>query len=281
MKASCSQSMVIILLLCRVTCYNRCSKCVLKYVTCPVECPKVQPTDGKSEGCFLDCYSLTREAVCRGHKPDCNGVGSACFDPRFIGGDGIVFYFHGKSDEHFSLVSDINLQINSRFIGLRPAGRTRDYAWIQALGLMFGSHTFTLEATRTEKWDSEEDHLQISSKNSATDTLSEAVELSVNVIPVTEEDNRIHNFQIPSNDSFTQLEVQFRFFSLSAQVEGVLQRLVGRTSTGLVLFCPQTLGLACSLPAANAALEGLLSMQYAALDCTSGVGSGNGIVCRK
>ncbi|KAJ9690334.1 hypothetical protein PVL29_012803 [Vitis rotundifolia] len=156
--------------------------------------------------------------------------------------DGIVFYFHGKSDEHFSLVSDINLQINSRFIGLRPAGRTRDYAWIQALGLMFGSHTFTLEATKTEKWDSEEDHLQfsydgealsipeglylewtspgnnlkverISSKNSATVTLSEAVELSVNVIPVTEEDNRTHNYQ---------LEVQFRFFSLSAQVEGVL-----------------------------------------------------------
>ncbi|KAL6350421.1 hypothetical protein AAG906_004372 [Vitis piasezkii] len=45
-----------------------------------------------------------------GPKPACNGVGAACFDPRFIGGDGIVFYFHGKSNQHFSLVSDVNLQ---------------------------------------------------------------------------------------------------------------------------------------------------------------------------
>lgn len=63
-------------------------------------------------------------------KPNCNARGAACLDPRFIGGDGIVFYFHGKSNEHFSLVSDLNMQINARFIGLRPAGRTRDYTWI-------------------------------------------------------------------------------------------------------------------------------------------------------
>lgn len=50
----------------RVTCYNRRSKCFLKYVTCPVECPKVQPKDGKAKGCFLDCYSPKCEAVCRG-----------------------------------------------------------------------------------------------------------------------------------------------------------------------------------------------------------------------
>lgn len=356
MEASSIQSMVILLLLCvslgvtqtragtgktppgakptrpvkpqRVTCYNHGSKCFLKYVTCPAQCPQVQPKDGKSKGCFLDCYSPKCEAVCRGRKPNCNGVGAACFDPRFIGGDGIVFYFHGKGNEHFSLVSDINLQINSRFIGLRPAGRTRDYTWIQALGLMFGSHTFTLEATRTEKWDNEEDHLQfsydgealsipeglysewtspennlkverIASKNSATVTLSEAVEISVNVIPVTEEDNRIHNYQIPSNDSFAHLEVQFRFFNLSAQVEGVLGQtyqpnfhntakagvampIVGgaekyRTSSLLSADCKSCL----FSPSNNVTGEGLLSMEYAALDCTSGVGSGNGIVCRK
>ena len=94
MKASSIQSVVIILLLCvslgvmeagagtaktgpggkprspikpqRVTCYNRGSKCFLKYVTCPVQCPQVQPKDGKSKGCFLDCYSPKCEAVCRG-----------------------------------------------------------------------------------------------------------------------------------------------------------------------------------------------------------------------
>lgn len=95
-------------------------------------------------------------------KPDCNGPGSACYDPRFIGGDGIVFYFHGKSNEHFSLVSDTNLQINGRFIGHRPAGRTRDFTWIQALGILFNSHSFSLEAIKAATWNDEVDHLKFS-----------------------------------------------------------------------------------------------------------------------
>ncbi|MFS7987748.1 hypothetical protein Hanom_Chr11g01026571 [Helianthus anomalus] len=94
-------------------------------------------------------------------KPNCNGPGAACYDPRFIGGDGIVFYFHGKSNEHFTLISDSDLQINARFIGLRPKGRTRDYTWIQALGIKFGYHNFTLEATKAEKWDDNVDHLKL------------------------------------------------------------------------------------------------------------------------
>ena len=266
-----------------------------------------------------------------GLKPNCNGKGAACYDPRFIGGDGIMFYFHGKSNQHFSLVSDTNLQINAHFIGLRPAGRSRDYTWIQALALMFGSdHSFTLEAKRTEKWDIEEDHLQfsydgkafsipqilysewtspennlkverISSRNSARVTLSESVEISVNVIPVTEKDNRIHNYQIPPNDSFAHLEVQFRFFNLSAKVDGVLGKtyqpnfhntakagvampIVGgadkyRTSSLLSADCKSCL----FSPSNNTvtAGESLISMEYATLDCTSRVSGGNGIVCRK
>lgn len=64
-----------------------------------------------------------------------------------------MFYFHGKTNEHFSLVSDTNLQINARFIGRRPQGRSRDNTRIQALGLMFNSHTLTLAANKDAKWD--------------------------------------------------------------------------------------------------------------------------------
>ncbi|KAL3576707.1 hypothetical protein D5086_021990 [Populus alba] len=94
--------------------------------------------------------------------------GSACYDPRFIGGDGIVFYFHGNSNEHFSIVSDFDLQINSRFIGHR-------------------------------------------------------IEQMVNEVPVTIQDDKIHNYRVPANDCFVHLEVQFRFFHLSSKV-GVLGR---------------------------------------------------------
>ncbi|KAL6283715.1 hypothetical protein ACE6H2_014644 [Prunus campanulata] len=93
-------------------------------------------------------------------KPICNSPGSACYDPRFIGGDGIVFYFHGKSNQQFSLVSDSNLQINGCFIGHRPADRTRDYTWIQALGMLFSSHSFSVEAAKVGTWDNQIDHLR-------------------------------------------------------------------------------------------------------------------------
>jgi hypothetical protein len=77
-------------------------------------------------------------------KANREAPGSACYDPRFIGGDGIVFFFHGKSKEHFSLVSDFDLQINSRLIGHRPASRDWDFTWIQTLGILFNSQTFSL-----------------------------------------------------------------------------------------------------------------------------------------
>lgn len=262
-------------------------------------------------------------------KPNCNSPGAACLDPRFIGGDGIVFYFHGKRNQHFTLVSDYNLQINARFIGLRPAGRPRDYTWIQALGVLFNDHSFSVEAAKATRWDDEIDHLRFfhnglelsipqdypssweslensirvertSRKNSALITLRETAEISVNVVPVTKEDDRVHNYQIPADDCFAHLEVQFRFFGLSDKVEGVLGRtyrpdfqnpakpgvampVVGgedkyRTASLLSSECK----LCIFSPAAAGVLnENPIVKNYGALDCTGGSSSGNGIVCRK
>ncbi|XP_008775444.2 uncharacterized protein LOC103695806 [Phoenix dactylifera] len=236
-----------------LTCRNRPSPCFRKQVGCPKECPVAKPSDPKAKGCFLDCNSPKCETVCRGRKANCNGLGSGCYDPRFIGGDGIVFYFHGRRDEYFSLISDPNLQINARFIGTRPAGRTRDFTWIQALSIMFSSHAFTVEATRTERWDDAVDHLHFTyngeplevpeghlsewktidkklavertgSRNSIMITVEGIAEVSLNVVPVTKEDDRIHNYHIPSDDCFAHLEVQLRIFGLSPNVEGVLGR---------------------------------------------------------
>ncbi|XP_058073220.1 uncharacterized protein LOC131221934 [Magnolia sinica] len=309
------------------TCTRK-SRCFLKKIRCPPECPLAKPLEPKAKGCFVDCNSPKCEAICRNRKPNCNSPGAACFDPRFIGGDGIVFYFHGRSDEHFSLISDTNLQINARFIGLRPTGRSRDYTWIQALGIMFGSHKFALEAKRTARWNDEVDHLQFSyneklliipeshlsewkssddiltvertaSRNSVTVTLAEIVEISINVVPVTEEDDRVHNYQIPSNDCFAHLEVQFRFFGLSSKVDGVIGRtyrldyenpakpgvampMVGgedehRTSVLLSSDCRSCI----FSPADGAAGENSTAMDFGTLDCTSTLGNGSGIVCRK
>ncbi|KAF5948876.1 hypothetical protein HYC85_014833 [Camellia sinensis] len=250
------------------------------------------------------------EPECKTRKPNCGSPGAACLDPRFIGADGIVFYFHGKSNEHFSLVSDPNLQINARFIGLRPAGRPRDY-------------TFSVEATKAATWDDEVDHLKFSyiipegypsvwkspenelrvertsSKNSVIVTLPEVAEISVSVVPVTKEDDRIHNYQIPSDDCFAHLEVQFVFYGLSSKVEGVLGRtyqpdfknpakpgvampVVGgenkyRTTSLLTADCDSCV----FSPVGVVNKDESQVMNYGTLDCTGGAGRGNGIVCRK
>ncbi|KAJ0045293.1 hypothetical protein Pint_04452 [Pistacia integerrima] len=340
MKVSSSNSFLIILLIAvsvavginaapqSLTCSTRKSPCFLKKITCPYECPKTTPSDPKAKVCYINCNSPICKAECRNRKPNCNSPGAACLDPRFIGGDGIVFYFHGKRDEHFSLVSDLNLQINARFTGLRPAGRSRDYTWIQALGFLFDSYTFSLEATRAATWNDDVDHLKFtyngkefvileghlsswesqegnlrvertSNKNSVLITLPEVAEISVNVVPVTKEDDRIHNYQIPSDNCFAHLEIQFRFSGLSSKVEGVLGRtyrpdfqnpakpgvampVAGgedkyRTSSLLSSNCNSCL----FNPAGAFDQKDALLMDYSTLDCTGSATSGNGIVCRK
>nr|GME02736.1 Root cap [Ipomoea batatas] len=237
----------------KVACLRRGLRCFLRSMTCPQECPSRNPKVPKAKACFINCDSPLCQPECKNRVPNCNGVGAACYDPRFIGGDGRVFYFHGKSNEHFSLVSDPNLQINARFIGRSPAGRARDNTWIQALGILSGTHTLSLSATKAAEWDESIDHLKfsydgkdislpetpfsvwkspendirverISSKNSVTISVSEIAEIAVNVVPVTKEDDRVHNYQIPRDDCFVHLEVQFRFFGLSPEVEGLLGR---------------------------------------------------------
>lgn len=225
------------------------------------------------------------------------------------------------------MVSDGDLQINGRFIGHRPAGRSRDFTWIQALGVLFNSHKFTLEATRVAKWDDEIDHLKFtyngvdftipegplsvwyspekgikvertSSKNSVIVSLQDKAEISVNVVPVTKEDDRIHKYQVPSDDCFAHLEVQFRFFGLSSKVDGVLGRtyrpdfespakpgvampVLGgedqfKTSSLLSPDCKTCL----FNPAESVSNEGEV-LTNGALDCTRGASRGYGIVCRK
>ncbi|MQM07049.1 hypothetical protein Taro_039881 [Colocasia esculenta] len=231
----------------------RWSPCYYRKVRCPAECPSTRPWNRHAKFCHIDCYSRRCEAYCKKPSRECDDKGSGCYDPRFVGGDGVVFYFHGQKNEHFTLVSDPRFQINGRFIGLRPEGRTRDFTWIQALGFMFGSHRFTVGATRADRWVDAVDHLQFSydgealelpegyrstwsspdgllmvermgRTNSVTVKLEGMAEATITVVPVTKEDDRIHKYHIPSDDCFAHLEVQFNFYGLSPAVEGVLGR---------------------------------------------------------
>lgn len=172
-----------------------------------------------------------------------------------------MFYFHGAKGGNFALVSDDQLQINAHFIGTRPEGRPRDFTWVQALAVMFESHTLVLAARRVAKWDDSFDALafrwdgkevdvptdgeaewqtrtgggrvegeverevvveRTAETNSVRITVSGLVEMDVKVVPITEQEDRVHGYRLPTGDAFAHLETQFRFAGLTEQVEGVL-----------------------------------------------------------
>ncbi|KAL4554976.1 hypothetical protein LXL04_037586 [Taraxacum kok-saghyz] len=307
------------------------SRCAGKYIECPSECPESHSYIPRARVCRIDCEDPKCQSVCiRKYTPDCGGPGSACGDPRFIGGDNIVFYFHGKVNEHFSLVSDSNLQINGRFIGHKPTGRPRPFTWIQALGLLFNSHSISIEATKSATWVNEIDHLKFSydgeeiplglgalstwkspegevevertsAVNSVIVNIPGVVEILVNVVPITAEDDKIHGYHVPSDDCFAHLEVQFKFSRLSDNVEGVLGRtyqpdfvnpakpgvamaVVGgedkyRTTSLLSSDCVK-----CIYDSSNVGVgkEKQMIKEPSSLDCSvKGLFHGNGIVCKK
>nr|AAL06922.1 AT5g60530/muf9_180 [Arabidopsis thaliana] len=228
--------------------------CYYKTLVCPGECPKRKPTKNKNtKGCFIDCTNKC-EATCKWRKTNCNGYGSLCYDPRFVGGDGVMFYFHGSKGGNFAIVSDNNLQINAHFIGTRPVGRIRDFTWVQALNVMFENHKLVITANRVNQWDETSDAFTIrydgelitlpedeqsewreisgqkkdiiiertDERNSVRVLVSDLVQMDIRVRPIGKEENRVHNYQLPQDDAFAHLETQFKFLDLSELVEGVL-----------------------------------------------------------
>lgn len=239
----------------RVLCLAR-GSCLYNVLTCPAECPNRKPKRNKvDKGCFIDCSSRC-ETTCKTRLPNCNGYGSVCYDPRFVGGDGVMFYFHGATGSDFALVSDDLLQINGHFIGTRPEGRDRDFTWVQGLSVMFDSHILAVASKKVAKWRKENDAITVSwdgeyielpadaeaewktttttnpnhavtvertsDTNSVRVTVENMLEMDLKVTPITEEEDRVHGYHLPEGDSFAHLEMQFKFKNLTDQVEGVL-----------------------------------------------------------
>ncbi|KAK0582810.1 hypothetical protein LWI29_029835 [Acer saccharum] len=282
-------------------CYN------MEHV-CPKSCPG---------GCEVDC--VTCKPVCR-----CDRPGAVCQDPRFIGGDGITFYFHGKKDKDFCLVSDSNLHINAHFIGRRNHNMKRDFTWVQSIAIFFDNHQLFIGALKTSKWDDSVDRLDLSfdgepitltetdgSKWQSTnvsiarvgETNSVSVEvqgkfkITANVVPITEKDSRVHNYGIAKENCFAHLDLGFKFYSLSDEVNGILGQTyradyVTRVNMGASMPVMggdrnfQTSGLFvadCAISRFTGGFnfeESASVLNLPSLRCASGI-DGKGVVCKR
>ncbi|CAD6234591.1 unnamed protein product [Miscanthus lutarioriparius] len=209
------------------------------YVGCPKECPNK---------CLVFCSYCLSFCMCDIFP------GTSCGDPRFTGGDGNTFYFHGKKDQDFCIVSDADLHINAHFIGNHNPALNRDFTWVQALGVTFGddNHRLYVGARRAVEWDEEEDHIQVTFDGEPVDVdavknarwASKAVPglsvtrmdtvntvmveldgvfaISANAVPITDRDDRIHKYGKTGGDSLVHLDLGFQFRNLTKDVDGVL-----------------------------------------------------------
>ncbi|XP_019165139.1 PREDICTED: tyrosine-protein phosphatase non-receptor type 23-like [Ipomoea nil] len=204
---------------------------------CPPACPG---------GCQVDC--VTCKPVCK-----CDMPGAVCQDPRFIGADGLTFYFHGKKDRDFCLVTDPNLHINAHFIGRRNHGMKRDFTWVQSIAILYNNHTIFIGAQKSATWDDAVDRLSLSfdgepillpdtdsatwlsnsapaakitrtaDTNDVTLEIENTATITARVVPITQHESRVHNYGITEEDCFAHLELGFKFLSLSSdEVDGVL-----------------------------------------------------------
>ncbi|OVA05974.1 Root cap [Macleaya cordata] len=275
---------------------------------CPKSCPG---------GCEVDC--VTCKPVCSCDKP-----GHVCQDPRFIGGDGITFYFHGKKNRDFCLLSDSNLHINAHFIGKRNQNMKRDFTWVQAIGILFDHHQIYIGAQKTATWDDSVDRLALSfdgqpiylpesegakwqseiapsvtiSRSSVTNAITVEVEgnfkITANVVPITEEESRVHNYGITKDDCFAHLDLGFKFYSLSEDVNGVLGQTYGKDYVSKVkmgvsmpvmggdkkFVTSSVFANDCAVARFTGSGASSEMAEYASLTCASGM-DGRGVVCKR
>jgi hypothetical protein len=180
-------------------------------------------------------------------------VPGACGDPRFIGGDGNAFHFHGRRDADFCVLSDRGLHINAHFMGKRGGdGMTRDFTWIQAIAVLFDGHRLYVGARKTAAWDDDVDRMELAldgepvrlpqvaeaawtssavpalsitrtkAANGVLVALDGRFKIRANAVPITEEESRVHSYGVASDDCLAHLDLAFKFDALTGHVHGVV-----------------------------------------------------------
>lgn len=205
----------------------------------------------------------------------------------------------------------------------------RDFTWVQSLGILFNTHTLFIGAKETSFWDNSNDRLslafngepiflpdgegnqwQSSESPSVTITRSRNTnnvdievenlfKIKATVVPITQKDSRVHNYGITQENCFAHLDLSFKFYALSGDVNGILgqtyaSNYLSRAKMGVDMpvlggekeFASSSLFStdcgAARFVAAKFALSNSSQtyIEYANLNCASPI-DGGGVVCKR
>lgn len=205
---------------------------------------------------------------------------------------------------------------------------------MQSIGILFDNHKVVVSAKRTSNWDDNVDRLAITVNDKPLDlpkdeksmwraphaspsvtitrtrkTNGVKVEVADNfrvtatVIPITEHESKVHNYDINTNeDCYAHLELEFKFYNLTNTVDGVLGQTYrsnyvskAKISSAMPVMggaekykSSNLLSTDCavskfgSVKGAETILKnkGNDQFEYSSLRCSSGI-KGNGIVCKR
>lgn len=207
----------------------------------------------------------------------------------------------------------------------------RDFTWVQSIAILFGKHQLFIGAQKTAIWDDATDRLALSfdgvpftlpesegarwqsisvptvslGRVSGTNNVMVEVEgsfrITAKVVPITEQDSRVHNYGITKDDTFAHLDLGFKFFSLSNQVSGVLGQTyrpdyISRVNIGASMpvmggdkefETSSLLAADCAAARFNGGNVGseseansLEDLELPSMSCASGM-DGRGVVCKR